>query len=279
MPRRGCPPERPWREGAQRASKAGLSLALVPRCRGAHTRAQTQTSSTGSATRPRRGALTHPVTKTFPNTRTHIYPGIRARSPGYPCGYPSTFPKIEAPVETQLYHGPAGALTPAGNRASSASPARSALPARCRLSRHRPRIRASPPPSPRLRALQAARSHLAGRSSARSAPAATPGCQRQRPVAAAGTHVPESPARLPTLPGQAGGGTDSGQTQAQPSPPPVPTDTPPTTWGRCRAIGPRGQGVRFGCCPGRGWRRLCYRLGTEAPWASSYGMMSGFQRR
>lgn len=78
MPRRGCPPERPWREGAQRASKAGLSLALVPRCRGAHTRAQTQTSSTGSATRPRRGALTHPVTKTFPNTRTHIYPGIRA---------------------------------------------------------------------------------------------------------------------------------------------------------------------------------------------------------
>ena len=228
-------------------------------------------------------------TQPFPNTRTHIHPGIRADSPGYPCGYSSTFPKFEAPVETQLDHGPAGALTPAGNRDSSASPARSALPARRRLSRHRPRTRARPPPaarrpppSPSLRALQAARPHLAGRSSARSAPAATPGCQRRRPVAAAETHVPESPARparLPTLPGQAGGGTDSGQTQAQPSPPPVPTDTPPTTRGRCRAIGPRGQGVRFGCCPGRGWRRLSYRLGTEAPWASSCGMMSGFQRR
>lgn len=227
----------------------------------------------------------HRFSNSTPQGRTHSpsdkdFPKYAdAHLPGYPCGYPSTFPKIAAPLETQLYHGPAGALTPAGNRASSASPARSALPARCRLSRHRPRIRARTPPSPRLRALQAARSHLAGRSSARSAPAATPGCQRQRPVAAAGTHVPESPARLPTLPGQAGGGTDSGQTQAQPSPPPVPTDTPPTTWGRCRAIGPRGQGVRFGCCPGRGWRRLSYRLGTEAPWASSYGMMSGFQRR
>lgn len=100
---------------------------------GAHSAAQTQTSSTGSATRLRRGARSHP------GTHTH-FPEY-AHSPGVSVH----IPRDRTPVEPELDRGPAGALTGVWNRASSVSRSRAGLPARRRPSHHPARTRASPP--------------------------------------------------------------------------------------------------------------------------------------
>lgn len=172
-------------------------LWLTSRRGGAHSTAQTQTSSTGSATRLRRGARSHP------GTHTH-FPQY-AHSPGVSVH----ITRDRTPVEPELDHGPAGALTGVWNRASSVSRARApvCLPGAGRVATPRAPGPARPPPSLRLRDLQAAHPHLAGLWSSRCAPTGLPSAR-----ATAGTHVPESlarPAQLPTPPGQAGGGPDS----------------------------------------------------------------------
>lgn len=207
MPRRGCHPGCPWREGArdfQGWPVSGLGPAAgAPIPQHKHKQVpQVQPPDSAGAHAPTQGH-----THTFPNTRTHP-------------GYQSTFPAIElrwSPSSTadppELSQG-FGTVPP-----RSAARAPVCLPGAGRVTTPRAPGPARPPPSLRLRVLPAARPHLAGLWSSRCAPTWLPSAR-----ATAGTHVPESlarPAQLPTPPGQAGGGPDSGQTQALPPPPPA----------------------------------------------------------
>lgn len=208
MPRRGCHPGCPWRERARdlqgwpvsgfRSHAAG---APVPEHK--HKQVpQIQLPDSAGAHALTQGHTHFPEYAHSPGVSVHI-------------------PRDRTPVEPELDHGPAGALTGVWNRAFSRPAARAplCLPGAGRVATPRAHGPARPRPSLRLLVLPAARPHLAGRSSSRWAPTWLPSAR-----ATAGTHVPKSltrPAQLPTPPGQAGGGPDSGQTQALPPPPPA----------------------------------------------------------
>lgn len=84
--------------------------------------------------------------------------------------------------------------------------------------------------------------------------------------------MPESlarPAQLPTPPGQAGGGPDSGQTQALPPPPPAGERHSATRSGTL-------QGHR--ALPGQGWAATDLPPGDRGSLAFLTGVMKGFQK-
>lgn len=190
-------------------------------------------------------------------TQGHTHLPEYAHSPGVSVH----IPRDRTPLEPELDHGPAGALTGVRSRAFSASRARrSACPApaespprahpgqpargplSARWSCRRPALTsqgASPHavPGPGSQVLAPPRGHTCPRASA--APPSSPPL-RVRPGAGRTLDRPRH-CRRHLLPGR---------------------DTPLPAREHCRAIGR---------CPGRDGRRLTYRLGTEAPWPSSLG--------
>lgn len=253
MPRRGCHPGCPWREGLG-TSRVGLSLASVPRCGAARTGAQTQTSSTGSATRLRRGARSHPGTHTFPNMRTHP-------------GYPSTFPAIELRWSPSLTTDPPE-LSQGFGAVPSRPAARAALPARRRPSRHPARTRASPPA-----ALSPPAGPAGGPPSPRRAlvltlcPDLAPKCSRHRGDTRAREPRPPRPAPHPSGSGRGRAG--------------LLTDP-----GTAAATSCRGETLRYplgtlqghSALPGQGWAATDLPPGDRGSLAFLTGVMKGFQK-
>lgn len=164
---------------------------MSPAPRGSHTRAHTQTSPTGSATRP---AGAHALTRGYsdvPKDADTLSPGIRI-----------ILPEVHARVETESDCGPTGALAPRGAQRPSDRQAQ-------RPGAQQPRPGRACRPLPASDSSRLPGREFRGGARQPAAPRPQLRCPRWRPAAATGPHVPRAPPAPPSSlprPAQAGAG-------------------------------------------------------------------------